>query len=207
MEVDLEIPTDRDLDLFFIKRTAIHESGHAIMCLYYDFYFKFISIEPGLSQDKMGFVRRSINMIEHQQLIRSKEIYLRANCIYSLAGIICEYKMGFKEDIDDLTEYLLDCFFEPSFSDNLPDVNFAYDMIVAHFRSKFPNTKVFRSRISNYIKKIINETILQFTDINGKDTELWNYVLLLSEELLNKYTLSYKEVCELIPNLKVHKDF
>jgi len=194
--------TIKDIDLFFIERTAIHEPGHAIMCLYYGFNFQFVTIEPGFSDINRGLVRRIIKFWEHNQLIERNERYLKANCIESLAGIVCEYKMGYIEDCVDLTEYLYEIFFESFDGSDLSDVDFIYEKIDTYFSYKYPNTNITYKRLLNYFKKIVSETILKFTDINGKDTELWNYVLLLSEELLKKHRLEYDEVCALIPNLK-----
>jgi ATP-dependent Zn protease len=160
------------------KTVAIHEAAHAAICLISGIKFKKVTIIE--KDDTGGHVALESNhwkKLEAKILAsnQTQQNKIAEFVICCLAGYVAELKINSKHASDHASK----------------DFEYTYTICT----QLFANIKT----VNSYINYMVCETENYFTynidEENNltEDTPLWQFVILLSNELLTRKTLSYKE--------------
>ncbi len=179
---------ERKLDKEELKRVSIHEAGHAIL----SYYLKNVSSPLKVSILPRGQYALGFSQSKPDELKLQTNIQIEQQISVFLGGTIAEEIMlnsvssGAYDDIEKATKLAMRYFKEYGMDNNSGPIN--YKLLY-----KYEDNKEINEKIINFIKEIKNKT----KELLEKE-EMKNNIIKISELLLEKETIIYEDLKNLI---------
>lgn len=173
---------------------AIHEVGHAVALIISGKFDEivFITLEDHPDNNSFSaFIRR---IDTRRKLDYSNLNQIKRECIFNLAGYICQYKFDKMIFGSDDLEYELDMSIPGTLKQ---DLEFVLEDISKYYELRKKKYSVENKKLK-LLDELIEETNRIFTDEKGNDTTTWLLSVKIAEELCKVNTLNLIQIIQLI---------
>jgi len=172
------------------KITSIHEAAHAAICLQYHVSFKYVSIIPGKDYSgKLLHDKKFVAIFQDTSIISETKKFsvFQKYIMCALAGYVAEDKINSKNRSIHASQ----------------DYANAYSQC-GKFFGNMETSEAFLNYICCLVKDNFTYLISEAED-EPEDSELWKFVLILSNELILKKELSFKICKKLFTDFSSHE--